>query len=323
MDRVCDDPIAASLLFYDRYRRARLKDRDFYAKVLKRYSKKPSSTVLDDLDNKYGSFCSVPRSVSLRQLQRIFSKYDVPVEFRTVILKSIPIDGGGVLWEQHKSLDSYFGDEYSEAYDVYSANFNADVAFTSNRHYLSPPGGTRTIVYDNMAKVKHLVYKDVKEFVVPDRSYVESVKAKQKANEILQRTAKPHLFQEIMDKVMQPAASSRGSDGNKEDAEQELPSPYRVIRDCIRDKSRASIVVRRKSGIKGVLTCYIKAADRHMNLLLADVDEVSAVRGRKAKISVLRKAVRYAGDVSEARLARMHFEQVLLRGDSVVVVSKA
>lgn len=326
MDRVSEEPLAASLLFYDRYRRTKLKEKEFYRKVLKRYAKRPSA-VLDDLENKYGSFCSVPRSISLRHLQRIFSRYDVPVEFQTVVLKNIPVDGGGCLWDRHKTLDSYFGDSYNESYDVYSTNFNAGTAFTANCHYLTPPGAARALVYDNMAKIKHLVFKDVKEFVVPDRSYVDGVKAKQKANEALKRTRKTPFFQELIDKVMQlPSSSSSSSSKGIEgmlDAEREHHSPYRVIGDCIRKKSRATIVVRRKSGIKGVLTCYIKAADRHMNMLLADVDEVSALRGKKAKINVLRKAVRFAGDASKAKLARMHFDQVLLRGDCVVVVSQA
>ena len=324
MDAECANPFAVTLLFYDRFRRAKLWVPEFYKKMLKKYEKKPSG-ILPDLKSKYAECYEIPNGVSLRYLQRLFSVYNVPVDYKSVILKDI---------NEHllNGNKTDFGDAYNEDYDVCSENYNAERAFPSNPPYLTRAEGVKTPLYDNIAKAKHLVHKDVKEFVVPDRSFVDSMKEKQKALEARQRSSRPHLFEEIVDKVINPStwqggkgagAGSSCSSSGKGDVAEDGASPYRVIQNLIHKKLRASILVRRKSGIKGILTCYIKAMDRHMNMLLADVDEVSAARGKKAKINVLRKEVFFREDENQSKLMRMHFDQVLLRGDCVVLVSKA
>jgi small nuclear ribonucleoprotein (snRNP)-like protein len=86
----------------------------------------------------------------------------------------------------------------------------------------------------------------------------------------------------------------------------------------MREKARAEIIVRHKTGLRGVLTGYVVAADRHANLLLADVDETAAAYGKKISIRALREASR----LETTPVVRRHFDQVLVRGDNIVIVSK-
>ena len=128
--------------------------------------------MLEKLKKKYSY--DIPECVSISHLQRLISVYSVPQDYVDVI--KLRLDK-----EARAAFEA--AEKYDETIDVHSANFDAEKAFkaSDNPLYLTKsPGPSKK--YDNLAKVKHLVFADHKEFVAPDRSFVDGVRASQKAD---------------------------------------------------------------------------------------------------------------------------------------------
>jgi small nuclear ribonucleoprotein (snRNP)-like protein len=298
------------------YRSTKLRETSFFTEVLRAYGKKPA-VMLEKLKKKYSY--EIPESVSVSHLQRLISIYSVPQEYVAAIKSTLDKEALAAFEE---------AGQYDETMDVHSANFDAEKAFkeSSDPLYLTRSSGPRK-KYDNLGKVKHLVFADHHEFKAPDRSFVDGVKARQKADRERDKAQEKNftVFEDVMKSVLSGEGRKRGSSRSTASYGSEsstIPSastsPFRLVNDLMREKARAEIIVRHKTGLRGVLTGYVVAADRHANLLLADVDETAAAYGKKISIRALREASR----LETTPVVRRHFDQVLVRGDNIVIVSK-
>lgn len=109
-----------------------------------------------------------------------------------------------------------------------------------------------------------------------------------------------------------------------------MDGPFTVLRRCFLERRRVVVVLRRVNSIRGTCAGYLKAFDKHMNLVLLDVDETYVSRETHARMEQ---------DVRDGRLAatsalfsvaaprrnrrftsRQHSKQLFVRGDNVVMV---
>ena len=102
-------------------------------------------------------------------------------------------------------------------------------------------------------------------------------------------------------------------------------------------KQRIRVMIRYSDSIRSTLTGYLLTFDKHMNMILRDVDEVYTPRVTKvyegmdfskAELEIKRRTSICHGDLEskEIRLVRVkqrHFQQLLVRGDNVVMVWRA
>ena len=322
-----NEAFSLCLLYYDNYRSAKLLNPNFYRDVLKAYREKPA-VMLKKLKQKYSY--EIPESVSINHLRRLISIYSVPQEYVDVMRMGIRAEKGE---EALAAFDT--ADKYDATLDVNSTDFDADKAFLAHRDplYVTNPAGP-TKQYDNLGKVKHLVFPDHKEFVAPDRSFIDSVKASQKAESKKLQEKKSTVFEDVIQAVLRGESGKRkktanyGSTSSDAAGESggvvEISSPFHLVNDLMQKKARAQVIIRHKSGLRGVLHGYIQAADRHMNLLLIDVDEVSASFGKKVTLKALRCKLggKDRNGTNSTPMIQRHLDQVLLRGDNIVLVAK-
>eukprot|EP01112_Ceratiomyxa_fruticulosa_P013724 TRINITY_DN3876_c0_g1_i2.p1 TRINITY_DN3876_c0_g1~~TRINITY_DN3876_c0_g1_i2.p1 ORF type:complete len:208 (+),score=39.87 TRINITY_DN3876_c0_g1_i2:223-846(+) len=83
--------------------------------------------------------------------------------------------------------------------------------------------------------------------------------------------------------------------------------PLSVLHRCFVSKSRIRVWIRSIKAIKGILVGFLRAFDRHMNLVLLDVDEEV-----------------WESNVSEemSQKKHRHFNQLFVKGDSVVMIKQ-
>lgn len=126
--------------------------------------------------------------------------------------------------------------------------------------------------------------------------------------------------------------------------------PLSLLVDCYRRRGRVQVWTRHTRGPRGVLTGYLQALDKHMNLVLRDVDEEYTVRLRVPRLVRVRlragarqgagDGVSTEGGVEQKEKAspgefemqlklfpklehrRRHLQQIFLRGDSIIMVRK-
>mmetsp|Transcript_12342 Transcript_12342/g.31360 ORF Transcript_12342/g.31360 Transcript_12342/m.31360 type:complete len:189 (+) Transcript_12342:32-598(+) len=103
----------------------------------------------------------------------------------------------------------------------------------------------------------------------------------------------------------------------------QLNGPLGLLDKCMLSKAKVLVVTRHKKGIRGVCTGIVVAFDRHMNLILRDVDEQYTVLSKAPEESTGR-------DEGDGKLLRWkkkleyferHLQQVLLRGENIILVS--
>ena len=87
--------------------------------------------------------------------------------------------------------------------------------------------------------------------------------------------------------------------------------PLSLLRSCMVENARVRIWMRRLAGLKGTVTGYILAFDKHMNIVLSDVDEDFIVCSGYDEQSRPKLKPRHR-----------HFSQLIIRGDNVVLVAK-
>jgi len=79
--------------------------------------------------------------------------------------------------------------------------------------------------------------------------------------------------------------------------------PLSVLRNLFIEKKRARVLIRGVKRIKAKVTGYLRAFDKHCNMILFDVLETSTLR------------------LAETPLKSRHMNQLFIRGENVVVVS--
>jgi small nuclear ribonucleoprotein (snRNP)-like protein len=132
--------------------------------------------------------------------------------------------------------------------------------------------------------------------------------------------------------------------------------PFSVLCSIFENRQRVRVVVRYVNGIRGTVTGYLVAFDKHMNLILRDADEVYSPRVvaatlgdngdyketglSKVEIELQRRRSGLTGRVDHQDTAtttgtlaapttpgwcvrQRHLAQILVRGDNVVLVYKA
>lgn len=117
--------------------------------------------------------------------------------------------------------------------------------------------------------------------------------------------------------------------------------PMSVLRDCVETGARVKVWTRGPTSVRGVMTGFIVAFDKHWNLALTDVDEQFS-RRRARKVAVKGGTEPRTGQAdgeqrefkvgdSQFRIIKVkkkveicvrHTPQVLLRGEHVVMVSR-
>ena len=100
-----------------------------------------------------------------------------------------------------------------------------------------------------------------------------------------------------------------------------LKGPLRVLGIAAADTRRVKVVTRHKNGVRGSMIGSVVLFDRHCNIAMRDADEefrVRLPRGRKVVRESPRPSVKFR-PITETRTRHMH--QVLVRGESVVLVS--
>lgn len=112
--------------------------------------------------------------------------------------------------------------------------------------------------------------------------------------------------------------------------------PFSVLHKCMMERKRVRVIIRYVNCVRGTMTGYVIGFDKHMNLILRDVDEVYTPRfvdskdddcQQKSNLEVekQRRILGASGSKYQGRwtLRQRHLKQVLVRGDNIVAVYRA
>lgn len=126
--------------------------------------------------------------------------------------------------------------------------------------------------------------------------------------------------------------------------------PLSVLYTCLMQRQRVRVVIRYVNGIRGTVTGYLVAFDKHLNMILRDADEVYSPRrvdtahadtaaAADAKETTTADAIPVSNLEAEVQrrvsglrgpaanqqwtVRQRHLAQILIRGDNVVLVYKA
>jgi len=303
-----DSPFAIVLAFYETYRHVKLVEEDL-RKIAEKYAKRPQK-ILAALGKKYS--LPFPQTVSLDCVRRLLALYPVPQCYADLIWAHVAASVSAASGDSSRSSSSAprpsssssqavqgctggsSGGAYDPRLDTCSPQFDASVALQQGC-IVAP----RTDVprLENVFKFKvQLVHSgggggsEERQGLPakPDRTLIDKAKA------ILAQVRGPHSFDSLAARAVKGGSGRKGAQAkqrafgappNSSDnraAEVTVGggvgprSPLALLEQLMRSKARAHVVLRRRGGVKGVLLGYVQAFDRHMNLLLADVDEVSA-----------------------------------------------
>ncbi len=182
------------------------------------------------------------------------------------------------------------------------------------------------------------VFDNVEKFVAvyTNKAKDAKKKAKQQANPQPTSTER-----EIPPEQLAGTSSKRRQQGNvltfMAAQSAEGAGPMSLLARCVRDKLRVTVVTRGPGRVRGRLSAYLLAFDKHWNLALGDVDEEftrkrhgkPCLNGTKESDSSLSPRSETMGDcivrVDKCRRktlqCRRHAHQLLLRGEHVVLVA--
>eukprot|EP01041_Mallomonas_annulata_P005104 gene5104-10217_t len=300
MSNLSSNDFARLLIIYENYKRSRLNTEDL-RKIANKYSCKPQK-LLTDLNKKYPRF-KQPLEVKLVDIERLKSLYEIPLEFSSLLPNVSEI--------------------YDKALDIRSQEFNAEKAF-AEKHIISSIGELQP--YDNITKVKHLVFKE-------DKSQDTCIKTES----VLPVSQQPSLL----------LPTSNNNTRNKEESISLSDSPFALLHLLMKDKVKVRIIIRRLNSLRGTVEGYLRAFDKHFNLVLTDVDERYSIPGSSS--SPLLKTKPVTGNVTDnvtgttvrpgrperelpsssssssasGAMKYRHLPQILIRGDNVVLICRA
>lgn len=287
-------PFARVLEFYERHRYMKLQHEDLI-KVFEKYSQQPEK-ILIDLKKKYN--LPISSTVPICQVVRLLEIYSVPVKYSEQTWKQIKTEvvGGQTAATFIKTgsttdqgVDSDFlrasqggggegiedvggprEDAYNAALDINSQTFNANLALQSGKiiaPYAMPP-------LDNTFRFTAIIERGVSQPVVhvPNRTLIDKAKA------MMSTLRDAHAFDIIAESSVHERAKKGETRVEYEEMEK---SPLSLLGDLMRSKTRAQIIIRRKSGIKGIMLGFVQAFDRHTNILLSDALEAYVPNGKR------------------------------------------
>lgn len=97
--------------------------------------------------------------------------------------------------------------------------------------------------------------------------------------------------------------------------------PLSLLARAMEERRRVRVRTRHASGVRGEAVAYVKAFDRHLNLILADVTETSSTRAR------IERRAGASGEEGKTKNARKlvwrtrRLAQIFVRGEQVVLVA--
>jgi len=118
-------------------------------------------------------------------------------------------------------------------------------------------------------------------------------------------------------------------------AEPYQTGPLSILHSTFVNRQRARVLVRYVNGIRGTVTGYLVAFDKHMNMILRDADEVYSPRVvstdtveplSNVEAELQRRRTGLSGHAESGStwcVRQRHLPQILIRGDNVVLVYKA
>ena len=174
--------------------------------------------------------------------------------------------------------------EYEARLDINSTHFDASAALAAGR-IIAPD--TAVPHLENVSKFKvQMMHNSKPGGALLDYTLID------KAKSILAQIRPAHSFDSMatyaagMNTVKKEGqGGGRGVRKAAAGARSVQPqSPLAMLEHLMKNKVRAHIVVRRRGGIKGILLGYVHAFDRHMNLLMSDVDEVFAPNWKEVRV---------------------------------------
>ena len=116
-----------------------------------------------------------------------------------------------------------------------------------------------------------------------------------------------------------------------------LDGPFRVLRRCFLERTKVLVVLRRVNSVRGTCYGFLKAFDKHLNLVMLDVTQEFVPHFTHEK--VLRQVQKGTRTTSDAVFSaangrrnrrvfagaggtrRVYVKQLFIRGDNVVSVS--
>ena len=99
------------------------------------------------------------------------------------------------------------------------------------------------------------------------------------------------------------------------DAQPDAIGPFSVLLRCFRERRRVRVTVRRINSLHSVCTGHLRAFDKHMNVVLQNVEEVFACGPPPRR---QRHAQQHQHD---ARPFKRRLPQILIRGDNIVLIA--
>ena len=107
--------------------------------------------------------------------------------------------------------------------------------------------------------------------------------------------------------------------------------PLSMLKKCLDEKRRVVVLLRRVNGLRGKIVGWLKAVDKHLNIVLMDVKETFIPMEMEASMTRDRKkngpsktnsfSVLFPTKTDhELFLQERHMEQVLIRGDNIVLI---
>ncbi|KAG6614608.1 Ribonucleoprotein LSM domain [Phytophthora cinnamomi] len=205
--------------------------------------------------------------------------------------------------------------------DFRSAQFDAFKALQAPKKLLKLPV-TTAYPLDNIQKCRHLLPEsDANRQTLVARPKKTSPAAAEAKAAVAKKTsaaaAAPSLFEQLADTY--------------------LDGPFQVLRRCFLERMRVFVVVRRINSVRGTCSGFLKAFDKHMNLVLLDVTQEFVPHSTHERLlREVREGTRAASDAvfsvadhrrnqrvlaSAGGTQREYIKQVFIRGDNVVSVS--